>query len=225
MAAVSHDLRTPLAAIKASASALLDQSIAWSPNDRNELLTAIDEESDRLTLMVSNLLDLSRIEGGALIPDKDWQDVQELLQDVLNRTVRQTSGHRVNLKVEDDLPVVYFDYVEISQVMINLIGNAAKYSPPNSSITISAQQNRDALRIAVTDTGSGIPPGRLPHVFETFYRAHDEGTISGSGIGLAICRGLIEAHGGRIWAYSALDVGTTVTFEIPIDPNVRISAA
>jgi two-component system sensor histidine kinase KdpD len=219
LAAVSHDLRTPLAAIKASSSALLDGSIEWSSGDRNELLSAIDEEADRLTLMVTNLLDLSRIEGGALIPDRDWQDIHELMRDVLNRTARQTIDHKVHLKIPDDIPVVFLDYVEISQVMINLIGNAAKYSPSGTSITISAQQNHDMLRVAVTDTGSGIPPGRLPFIFDTFYRAHDEGTVSGSGIGLAICRGLIEAHRGRIWAHSAIDVGTTMTFEIPIAPT------
>ena len=218
LAAVSHDLRTPLAAIKASSSALLDGSIQWSDPDRNELLSAIDEEADRLTLMVSNLLDLSRIEGGALLPDRDWQDIHELLQDVVNRTARQTINHRVHLKIEDELPVVYIDYVEISQVLINLVGNAAKYSPAGASITITAQQNHDQLRISVTDTGNGIPPGRLPYIFDTFYRAHEGGTVSGSGIGLAICRGLVEAHGGRIWAYSAVDVGTTITFEVPLQP-------
>lgn len=174
-------------------------------------------------MMVSNLLDLSRIEGGALIPDRDLQDVHELLLDVVNRTARLTSEHRVNVTIDEDVPVVFLDYVEISQVLINLIGNAAKYSDVDSSITITAKRNRDALQISVTDSGHGIQPGRLPHIFETFYRAHDGGTISGSGIGLAICRGLIEAHGGRIWAHSTLEVGTTVTFEIPIDANARIS--
>jgi two-component system sensor histidine kinase KdpD len=219
LAAVSHDLRTPLAAIKASASALIDQSMTWDDATRNELLSGIDQETDRLTDMVSNLLDLSRIEGGALKPDKDCQDVHELVRDVLNRTARQTSGHQVHLDIEENLPVVYLDYVEVAQVLINLISNAAKYSPQGSSITVSARRIDDDIRFSVGDDGPGIPPSRLPHIFETFYRAHDAGTVSGSGIGLAICRGLVEAHGGRIWALSTVGVGTTILFEIPISEH------
>jgi two-component system sensor histidine kinase KdpD len=217
LAAVSHDLRTPLAAIKASASALIDPSTTWDDATRTELLNGIDQETDRLTDMVSNLLDLSRIEGGALKPDKDWQDVNELVRDVLNRTARQTAAHQVRVDIGDDLPVVYLDYVEIAQVLINLIGNAAKYSPPGSEISVTAQRNGEFIRWSVEDNGPGIPPSRMPHIFETFYRAHDTGIVSGSGIGLAICRGLVEAHGGRIWAHSTVgDGGTTVLFEIPI---------
>jgi two-component system sensor histidine kinase KdpD len=219
LAAVSHDLRTPLAAIKASSSALIDPSMKWDDDVRNELLRAIDEETDRLTNMVSNLLDLSRIEGGALRPDKDWQDVHELVRDVLNRTARQTEGHQVSVQIEEDLPVIFLDYVEIAQVLINLIGNAAKYSPPGSSIEIAASRKDDTIRFSVTDNGPGIPPSRLPHIFETFYRAQDTGTVSGSGIGLAICRGLVEAHGGSIRAWSEPGVGTTITFDLPIDPQ------
>ncbi|HEU0165060.1 MAG TPA: ATP-binding protein [Thermomicrobiales bacterium] len=215
LAAVSHDLRTPLAAIKASATALLDTSVEWDTAARDELLSAIDGETDRLTLMVSNLLDLSRIEGGALRPDKDWHDIGELLADAQVRLLRQTEDHPLTIDVAPDLPVVSFDYVEIAQVVLNLIGNAAKYSPAGSPILVTAQSVGSEVQISVRDHGMGIPPDRLPHIFETFYRAHEHGPVAGSGIGLAICKGLVEAHGGRIWAQSRVGEGTMVTFSLP----------
>ncbi|MGN6483172.1 MAG: sensor histidine kinase [Thermomicrobiales bacterium] len=222
LAAVSHDLRTPLTTIKASATALLDDSITWDPAARKDLLSAIDEDADRLTLMVSNLLDLSRIEGGVLRPDLDWQDLPAFMDDVRDR-VRSVVGmghHDLTIDLDPgaatSFPPVRFDYVEIMQVMINLIGNAAKYSPDGAPIAVRASVRGDTLRIAVTDAGLGIPPDRLPRIFETFYRAHDKGPVSGSGIGLAICKGIVEAHGGTITARSEVGRGTTITVTLPL---------
>ena len=142
LAAVSHDLRTPLAAIKASASTLRDHSIEWGPDVREELLGAIEEETDRLTLMVSNLLDLSRIEGGALRPDRAWNDPGELVHDV-ERQVRQLLGQRtLVVHMPDDMPLVLFDYIEIAQVLLNLVGNAIKYSDDSTAIEISRRRWR-----------------------------------------------------------------------------------
>ena len=216
LAAVSHDLRTPLAGIKASASTLLDTSVEWSPETRAELLTAIDEETDRLTLMVSNLLDLSRIEGGALKPDRDWQDMEELIHDVVRRVSRQAGKRPIELEIPGDLPVVYMDYVEIAQVLVNLVSNAINYSQDGSTITISAWVDEDEIVVSVRDRGRGIPAASLPHVFTTFYRVHEHGPVAGSGIGLSICKGLVEAHGGRIWAESRVGEGTTMTFALPL---------
>lgn len=218
LAAVSHDLRTPLTTIKASASALLDDSVEWDPEARADLLSAIDQDADRLALMVSNLLDLSRIEGGVLRPDLDWQDVPAFLADVEDRvrSVLALGHHGLTVSLQpEETPPVRFDYVEIMQVMINLLGNAAKYSPDGAPIAVDAAVGSDALRVSVTDAGMGIRPDRLPHIFETFYRAHDKGPVSGSGIGLAICKGIIDAHGGEIVARSVVGQGTTITFAIP----------
>jgi two-component system sensor histidine kinase KdpD len=224
LAAVSHDLRTPLTTIKASASALLDDSVEWDPAARNDLLSAIDEDADRLTLMVSNLLDLSRIEGGVLRPDLDWQDVPAFMADVQDRvrSVLAMGHHELTVTLdpgEGAFPPVRFDYVEIMQVMINLVGNAAKYSPDGAPIAVHAAIVGEGLQVSVSDSGMGIPPDRLPHIFETFYRAHDHGPVSGSGIGLAICKGIVEAHGGHIAARSDVGSGTghgtTVTFTLP----------
>ena len=228
LSAVSHDLRTPLAAIKASSSALLDDSVPWDEATRRELLSAIDEETDRLTLMVSNLLDLSRIEGGALRPDRDWNDLGDLVHDTVARLAGQTAGHTVTVDVPDDLPLVFLDYVEIGQVLVNLIGNAAKYTPEGTPIRVSVRRQGERVEVRVADRGPGIPADKLPRIFEGFYRAAGDGVVSnsvtGTGIGLAIVKGLVEAHGGTIRAESVEGEGTTMTFTLPVGAPVGATA-
>lgn len=216
LAAVSHDLRTPLAAIKASASTLLDTSVDWPIETRHELLSGIEIETDRLTLMVSNLLDLSRIEGGALHPQRDWHDVGELVDDAVRQASRHAGEHRIVAEVAQDLSLAWLDYVEISQVLANLLGNAVKYSPEPSTITVTVTAAAGQLRIDVADQGIGIPPDRLPHIFDAFYRAHERGPVAGSGIGLAIVQGLVEAHGGTISASSEVGRGSVFHVRLPI---------
>lgn len=216
LAAVSHDLRTPLASIKASATSLLDDSVDWEADARRELLTAIDEETDRLTLMVSNLLDLSRIEGGALRPQMDWYDVDELIADVRSRVAVRAEEHPMTVTIEPDLPPLRFDYVEIAQVLVNLIENAIKYTPPGAPIAISARKVPGAVEISVHDEGPGIPPESQRRLFEKFYRARAGTGAPGSGIGLTISKGLVEAHGGHISVESAPGAGTTFRFTLPL---------
>lgn len=216
LAAVSHDLRTPLASIKASATSLLDDSVAWDAAARTDFLEAIDEETDRLTLMVGNLLDLSRIEGGALRPDKEWYDVAELVADVAHRLAGRAERHRLWTEVEPGLPLVFFDYVEIAQVLQNLGENAIKYTPPGTPIVLSARRDGEAIEFAVRDEGPGIPAAKVPRLFEKFYRANEGGRVAGTGIGLTIAKGLVEAHGGRIGVESREGEGTTFRFTLPI---------
>lgn len=216
LAAVSHDLRTPLASIKAASTSLLDDSVIWEPEAQRELLGAIDEEADRLTLMVSNLLDLSRIEGGALRPRKDWYDPEELVNDVMERLASRHPGHAITVHVEPNTPLVEFDYVEIAKVLINLLENAIRHTPPGSAIAISVTSTPEAVVFAVHDDGPGIPQAYLPHLFDKFYRAPGKAQEPGSGIGLAICKGLVEAHGGTIRVESTPGAGTTFTFTLPV---------
>lgn len=215
LSAVSHDLRTPLAAIKASATALLDESVDWDAPTRREFLTAIDEETDRLTLVVSNLLDLSRIEGGALRPDRDWYDVEELVADVEARLAPRAAAHTLRSQVEPSVGLLWLDYVEIAQVLLNLGENAIKYTPPGTEINIAVHGTPDLVEFAVTDNGPGIPPEEQQRLFEKFYRADRSGSVPGTGIGLTISKGLVEAHGGRMWVESAPGEGTTFRFTIP----------
>ncbi len=222
LAAVSHDLRTPLAAIKASATALLDEQVRWADADRREFLHAIDEETDRLALMVGNLLDLSRIEGGALRPDREWYGVDELIDDVMSRLRSRagTDAARLSAMVEADLPPAWFDYVEIAQVLRNLGENALKYTPTGTAIRITVRRDDDRLIFTVADDGPGIPQETQARLFERFYRGAAQGsTVSGVGIGLAICRGLVEAHGGGIGVESEPGHGATFRFWLPIGPG------
>jgi two-component system sensor histidine kinase KdpD len=205
-----------LASIKASATSLLDDSVDWQPEARQDFLEAIDEETDRLTLMVSNLLDLSRIEGGALRPQKDWYDLDELIADVRTRVAARTGSHPVSVHIEPELPLLQFDYVEIAQVLINLIENAVKYTPPGTPIAISARRRPGMVEIAVHDEGPGIPQNKQAHLFDKFYRAHSGNAASGTGIGLAIVKGLVEAHGGTVSVESAPGRGTTFRFTLPL---------
>jgi two-component system sensor histidine kinase KdpD len=225
LAAVSHDLRTPLASIKAASTSLLDDSVIWEPDAQRELLSAIDEETDRLTLMVSNLLDLSRIEGGALKPRKDWYDPEELVNDVVQRLASRHPGHPVTARVGPDVPLVEFDYVEIAQVLINLLENAIRHTPPGTPILVSVHQAPGAVAFSVHDDGPGIPLAYQPHLFEKFYRAPGKEREPGSGIGLAICKGLVEAHGGAIRVVSRPGAGTTFTFTLPVASHQVQSAA
>jgi two-component system, OmpR family, sensor histidine kinase KdpD len=218
LAAVSHDLRTPLASIKASATSLLDDSVEWDEETRRDFLQAIDEETDRLTLMVSNLLDLSRIEGGALRPRKDWYDIDELIVDVRTRLASRTRSHPLTITVEPDLPLLRFDYVQIAQVLVNLIENAVKHTADGIPIAVAAHQVPGAIEISVHDDGLGIPREHQLRLFDKFYRVHASTAAPGAGIGLAISKGLVEAHGGSIWVESESGSGTTFRFTLPLPP-------
>ncbi|MEX2314400.1 MAG: ATP-binding protein, partial [Thermomicrobiales bacterium] len=216
LSAVSHDLRTPLAAIKASATSLLQSDVEWSVEDTRDLLQAIDEETDRLTRIVGNLLDLSRIEAGVLRPERAWCDLGELIEETAGRLRAIVPSHPIQVSIGSDVPDAFIDYVEISQVLVNLLENAAKYSPAGAPIEISVERAGGQLVIAVADRGPGIPLGEEERIFEKFYRIASRRGAAGAGIGLSICRGIIEAHGGRIWAEQRPEGGAVLRFTLPI---------
>lgn len=213
LSAVSHDLRTPLTSIKAAASGLLDDSVEWTDDDRRVLLQTIDEEADRLTRMVSNLLDLSRIEAGVLKPDRDWHDLNELISDVISRV--PGADRRVTTLLASNMPLAYIDYVKISQVLENLIGNALKFAPGDSAVEVSSEFTNGVFEIRVKDHGPGIDPASLPHIFDRFYRAKSVMHIGGSGIGLSVARGFVEAHHGTMAVESRYHEGATFTVRLP----------
>ena len=215
--AVSHDLRTPLASIIASAGSLRQRDVTWSETERQEFLAAIEEEARRLNRIVGNLLDLSRVEAGSLRPEKTWHDLAALLDDVVGRLRPLTARHDVRLTVPDDLPPVWLDYVEIDQVLSNLIENATKYAPPGTRIDIGARRLNGEIEVAVADQGPGIAPEVLPRLFQPFYRAPEHGhRPDGTGLGLAVAKGLVEAHGGRISAENRPEGGARFAFTLPL---------
>jgi two-component system sensor histidine kinase KdpD len=223
LSSVSHDLRTPLAAIKASAESLLQHDVAWSEEDRDGFAGAIVRESDRLNRLVANLLDMSRIEGGALRPQRDWYDLGELVREVVGRLRPFLDGRRIELAIADDLPPVSLDYLMIDQVVTNLLENAVKYTPPGTPLDIRVERRGNRIRVKIADHGPGIPPDKRQAVFDKFYRLERRGQIRGSGLGLAVTRGLVEGHDGRIWAEETPGGGATFVFELPLEEGVAMS--
>lgn len=213
--AVSHDLRTPLSSIIASAGSLRQRDVDWNDAERQEFASTIEQEAERLNRIVGNLLDLSRIQGGTLVPARDWHDPSLLLGDAVERLHPILAEHRFMLDIADDLPAVLLDPVEIDQVVANLLENAAKYTPTGGTIRLGAELVGDELRLVVEDSGPGIEPDALPRVFEPFYRAAQTGQARGSGLGLAVARGLVLAHGGRIWADNRPEGGAWFTVSLP----------
>ena len=215
--AVSHDLRTPLATIIASAGSLRQQDVAWTADDRQGFAQAIEEQAERLNRLVGNLLDLSRIEGGILRPQKNWHDLGLLVDDVVRRLASVTLRHRITVSVPDDLPPVLLDAVEIDEVLSNLVENAAKYSPADTEIRIEVRREGESVRVVVADRGAGIPADALAHLFDPFYRVMDgQPRPQGLGLGLAIVKGLVEAHGGRVKAENRGGGGARFVFTLPV---------
>jgi two-component system sensor histidine kinase KdpD len=215
--AVSHDLRTPLATIIASAGSLRQQDVAWTEEDRLAFAQAIEEEATHLNHLVGNLLDLSRIEGGSLRPQQSWLDLEAVIDDVVDRLRPVTNQHQLHVDVSDDLPPVWLDPVEIGEVVYNLIENAAKYAPPHTGIDLTARADAGNVVVGVADRGPGIPTSALPHLFDPFYRVADgRPRSSGLGLGLAIVKGLVEAHGGRVWVENRAGGGARFAFTLPL---------
>ena len=201
LSSVSHELRTPLATIKASISSLRSNEVNWDSNARTELIALIDDESDHLELVVGNLLDMSRLEAGALHPRRDWNILSEIVGEVLVKMRRQTSDHKIETDIPDDLPLVPVDYVQMIQVFTNLLSNSIKYSPPNSVIRIKAiEQDDTTLLVRISNQGPHVPKEDLERIFDKFYRITAAERVTGTGLGLSICKGIIETHDGKIWA-------------------------
>lgn len=219
LSSVSHDLRTPLTSIKAAASALLEEDVQWNEEARRGFVQAIEQQADRLNRLVGNLLDMSRIEEGALRPEKEEYSLTSLIYDVLGRLKPLLEGHVLQTHLPADLLLVELDYLQIDQVLTNLLENAVRYTPPKSLIEVSAQSEGEHVVLRVADRGPGIPLADRERVFDKFYRVlhgqHATGYPIGSGLGLAVCRGLVEAHGGRIWAELREGGGLVMVVELP----------
>jgi two-component system sensor histidine kinase KdpD len=223
--AVSHDLRTPLASIIASAGSLQQTDVKWTDEERMAFAEAIEQEARRLDRLVGNLLDLSRIESGSLRPDKGWYDLAALVGEVLGRLKPVTAQHVVSVNLAEDLPPIPLDYIEIDEVLTNLVENATKYTPPESEIAVSASQADGSVLVEVADRGPGIPAVAMSRIFDPFYRV--EGSRArGTGLGLAVARGLVEAHGGKIWVENREDGGAKFAFTLPLSDaeNVQLPA-
>ncbi|MBV9617063.1 MAG: DUF4118 domain-containing protein [Ktedonobacteraceae bacterium] len=220
LSSVSHDLRTPLSSIKAAASSLLQEDVQWNDEERRSFALSIERASDRLNRLVGNLLDMTRIEGGALKPEKEWYPIDELIHDVLGHMQFLLQDREVHTCLPENLPPVELDYLQMGQVLTNLLENAVRYTPSSSPIEISAQVVDGEMRVSIADRGPGIPPADLERVFDKFYRVLSttrKKNVTGSGLGLAVCLGLVEAHGGRIWAENRPGGGAIFRFTLPLE--------
>jgi K+-sensing histidine kinase KdpD len=220
LTSVSHDLRTPLTAIKAAASSLLQEEVEWDNEARLSFALSIEGEADRLNRLVGNLLDMSRIEGGVLKPEKEWYPLTVLIRDVLNRLQPLLQERRLHIDVPNDFTAVELDYVQIDQVLTNVLENALRYSPARSPLDVSIHFEASEVIIRIGDRGPGIPDEDLERIFDKFYRVMGRQASPeyppGSGLGLAICKGVIEAHGGHIWAEQRPGGGSVFSIALPV---------
>jgi two-component system, OmpR family, sensor histidine kinase KdpD len=213
---VTHDLRTPLASIKAGVTSLLDPAASHDADQERDLLRTVLEETDRLNRLVGNILDLAKVRAGALVPAKEPTAIDEVIESVLHRMAPSLANVRVRTLVRPDLPVVPVDPVQVDQVLTNLLENAARFSPPGGEVLVSASPWQRAIQVRVADQGPGIPLEDRVVVFEALYRRDAGRGRGGSGLGLAIARAIVVAHGGRIWIEGVPSGGTAVVFELPM---------
>lgn len=216
---VSHDLRTPLASIRAAAGSLMDRRVRWSPEDRERSAQTIDREAERLNRLVTNLLDMSRIEAGGLRAEPEPYPVEDLVMTTLRRFSSTLQGHAIDVAIPSDLPVVEVDPTFMDQILTNLIENALRYTPASARIQISAGPNDDdsTIRLLIEDGGPGVPEEAYGHLFEKFYRVprRGEGSRRGTGVGLAVVRGLVETMGGTVEARRSELGGLAIAMDLP----------
>ena len=223
LSSVSHDLRTPLAAITGAASGILQHKEDLDAHNR-ELAQIAYEEAERLNRLVGNLLDMTRLEGGGVRVEKEWQPLEEVVGTALMRLGAMLDDHPLTTHLPDDLPLVPIDSVLIEQVLVNLLENAVKYTPSGTPIDLSAWAEDREVVVEVADRGPGLPPGEEERIFDKFYRVRPS-IAGGAGLGLAICRAVIAAHGGRLWATNRPEGGASFRFTLPLDgepPRVNL---
>jgi two-component system sensor histidine kinase KdpD len=218
LTSISHDLRTPLASILGSASTLRNQEPDLDESARTELLRTIQEEAERLNRFIANLLDMTRLESGAIQPNADFVDLGDVVGSALQRALAVLAKHHVRVSIPASLPMLKLDPVLLEQVLFNLLDNAAKYTPPESTIEVNATRAGDLVRVDIADEGDGIPVEDLDRIFDKFYRVQAiDRKRAGTGLGLAICRGFGEAMGGTVLASNRADRrGALLTITLPI---------
>ena len=217
LAMVSHELRTPLTSIKGFTSTLLANDVGWDETTQHEFLTIMDEEADRLADLVEQLLDVSRLQAGTLRIELAPHELTDVVYGVMAQISALTASHRLIIDIPDDLPALTMDSQRIGQVLVNLVGNAVKFSPPDSPITVAARRRDSVVQVEVQDEGEGIAVEERGEIFEAFRQgARKSGRQPGAGLGLAICKGIVDAHNGDIWIADHEGPGTTITFTLPL---------
>jgi PAS domain S-box-containing protein len=218
LANVSHELRTPLASVKGYIETLIEPDVKWSKKQQLEFLQLANKEADRLTFLIRDLLDMSRLDSGMLTLDKRFYPVREILDSASGVLASITANHKLKIVSLADLPPVQVDKIRIAQVISNLVDNAAKFSEQGSQIVISTGLKDGEIIFSVEDSGIGMPPEVVEKLFDRFYQSYRvvSGKTRGTGLGLSICKGIVEAHGGKIWVESQPGKGSKISFSIPV---------
>jgi len=218
LTSISHDLKTPLASVLGAASTLRDLGTGLNDAQKNDLLATMIDESERLNRFIANLLDMTKLESGAIVPNTARHDVSEIVGSALRRAGKILVHHKVSLELNPNLPMLELDAVLFEQVLFNLLDNAAKYAPADTTISIRGVRDREQVTLQIVDEGQGIPQAELESVFDKFYRAQKGDHVRpGTGLGLAISRGFVEAMHGTISAANRIDRrGAVITIRLPI---------
>ena len=220
LAMISHELRTPLTSIIGFTTTLLAEDVVWESNEQHDFIQTIEREANRLQELIDHLLDLSRLEAGMLPISQEAHSLHEIIKDALPQFHTLTCGQILSLHIPSKLPPIYGDAKRIAQILVNLVRNASTYAPKGTEIIISASVRGSFVQVNVNDQGPGIPKAEHKRVFKAFWRGPnvENDSTQGAGLGLAICKGLVEAHGGRIWIMKKNTPGATISFTIPLVP-------
>lgn len=221
---VSHELKTPLTSIKGQVTSLLRANVDWTEKEKKEFLESINRETDRLNRLINDLLDMTKLESGTMGFEFDYFHPSEIIDSILGELKHILSEHEISIVIETGVPKIYVDITRIGQVIVNLVDNASKFSPPGTCVSIEAKSNKDGrLIFSVQDSGTGIHPDEQIHIFDRFFQVKSsrKSSVKGTGLGLAICRAIVEAHNGVIYFDSTLEKGSTFYVEIPFDEKLR----
>jgi two-component system, OmpR family, sensor histidine kinase KdpD len=214
LSAVSHDIKTPLASIYGAATSLLVEEDRFSPADRREMVESIAEEAERLNRVVSNLLDMTRLDAG-FEPRKAWHPLEDIIGAALNRLDKSLKDWTVSTSLPPQLPLIFADDVLLEEVFVNLLENAVKYTVQGTTIDIIASTHNENIAVIIRDSGPGFPAGEEARLFQKFFRGKGN-NVRGAGLGLAICKSIIHAHRGSIIAENRSEGGAVVRIELPI---------
>ncbi len=224
LASISHDLRTPLAVMSGDSSSLAERGEQMSAEERRALAQSVFRQARDLSEQVAKVLQMTRLESGAIVLERDWDSISEIAGSVLERLQDRLAGHRVMVDLPGDLPLVRVDATLIEQALGNLLENAAKHTPAGTLVRLRAKRDADVLVVSVEDFGPGIPEGDVERVFAKFHHGSAEGAAGGVGLGLAICRSIVRLHGGKAWAEVLAGGGTAFRFTLPVEaaPEVPV---
>ncbi len=221
--AISHDLRTPLVSVIGVLSSLQEEGIGLDDDAKRNLIQVASEEADRLNHLITNLLDESRLEAGAITLSKQLYEVQDLIGAALEQLGSRTGTHPIKIDIPAEMPFIYVDFGLLVQTLVNILENALKFSPPDQPIEIKGRQVDSEVHIEIADYGIGIPEQDLTHIFDKFYRIKRPDNVAGTGLGLSISRGIVEAHNGRIEAANRPGGGTIIRLILPLNVQAGIS--